>query len=229
MAQYKWKWQSIHDIENELRIVPDQTAWLVQRINLGDMSKATIGLADILSAILPALSLDQMLPLPPTQFESHHHHHQHHHHHPAAIGMVDFCFIHHVDNDDHDDGKYDDMAAAIVSGQQMIKCFSDTETDSAPFSTFCEQEGGGERIWWERQPQGWWSLIVIINKWGYSIFSLIDAPSRAFCQISCFLKASEMPCVLMFDATKMILWMKHCSPGQVTSTYCNDKDNTNAA
>ena len=36
---------------------------------------------------------------------------------------------------------------AIVSGQQMIKCFSDTETDSAPFSTFCEQEeGGGGRI-----------------------------------------------------------------------------------
>ena len=57
------------------------------------MSKATIGLADILSAILPALSLDQMLPPPPTQFDAHHHHHQHHHHHPAAIGMVDFCFI----------------------------------------------------------------------------------------------------------------------------------------
>ena len=171
MAQYKWKWQSIHDIENELRIVPDQTAWLVQRINLGDMSKATIGLADILSAILPSLSLDQMLPPPPTQFDSHHHQHQHHHHHPAAIGMVDFCFIMLT--------MMIMMMAnmmiwqAIVSGQQMIKCFSDTETDSAPFSTFCEQEeGGGERIWWEWQPHGWWFLIMrmfylFVDRWAF--------------------------------------------------------------
>ena len=104
LSRWGWKWfyhsdesekgkvnyatiQKVY-IENELRIVPDQTAWLVHRINLGDMSKATIGLADILSAILPSLSLDQMLPPPPTQFDSHHHQHQHHRHHPTTITII---------------------------------------------------------------------------------------------------------------------------------------------
>ena len=104
LSRWGWKWfyhsdesekgkvnyatiQKVY-IENELRIVPDQTAWLVHGINLGDMNKATMGLADILSAILPALSLDQMLPPPPTQFDSHHHQHQHHRHHPTTITII---------------------------------------------------------------------------------------------------------------------------------------------
>ena len=220
MAQYKWKWQSIDDIENELRIVPDQTAWLVHWINLGDMSKATIGLADILSAILPSLSLDQMLPPPPTQFDSHHHQHQHHHHHPAAIGM-----FHHVDNDDHDDGKYDDMAG-----------YSEWATNDKVFLRYRDGlctifhllwAGGWRR---ENMMRMATSIMSRMRNVDNEDYNYLFAESWAF-RISFFSES-------VWDALYIDVWRKindymgetlqHRTSDKLQCTYCDDTDNTNA-